>query len=136
MLTQTSLYALRALAYLVEHRDHEPILAREIDQATGVPGNYLSKIMHALGTAGLLSAERGKHGGYRLARDPAQIRVLDVVTLFQNVDQMRRCVLGKAFCSDEDPCRIHHQWKPVADSMFRFLEHTTLADLRGELLLV
>jgi hypothetical protein len=45
VLSQTSLYAVQALAYLAEHRADEPVLARSIGEATGLPGNYLSKLM-------------------------------------------------------------------------------------------
>ena len=130
MLSQTPLYALQALAYMIEHRDEEPILAREIQAATKIPANYLSKLMNMLGNSGILTAERGKHGGYRFACDPASVRVIDIVNMFQNTDQFRRCILGNGRCSDDHPCRIHHRWKPAADAMFVFLENTTIADLR------
>ncbi len=132
MLSQTSLYALQALSYLVRHQDEAPILSREVGEATGIAGNYLSKIMHQLGSAGILSAERGKRGGYRFAQPPADVRVIDVVNLFQNTEQFRQCVLGRRRCSDEQPCRIHSHWKPASDAMFRFLENTTLADFRED----
>ena len=131
MLSQTSLHATRALAYLVEHRYEEPILARLIGEATGIPRNYLSKIMHSLGAAGILSAERGKNGGYRFARDPSEIRLVEVVDLFQNTAQFRQCLLVRPRCSDEHPCRIHRRWKPVADTLIRFLEETSIADLNS-----
>jgi len=124
------MYAIQALAYLVEHRDEEPILARRIGEATGIPGNYLSKLMHALGTSGILSAERGKHGGYRFARDPASVRLMEVVNLFQHTAQFKQCILGRPVCSDDHPCRIHDRWKPVSEAMVRFLEETTLADMK------
>lgn len=131
MLSQTSLYAIRALAYLVDHRDEEPILSRTVGTAIDIPGNYLSKLMHALGTAGLLSAERGRGGGYRFAREPSAIRLIDVVELFQNTSQFSRCLLGRPQCSDANPCQIHNRWKPVSEALARFLHNTTVADLRS-----
>jgi Rrf2 family transcriptional regulator, iron-sulfur cluster assembly transcription factor len=132
MLSQTSLYALQALAYMMAHRDSEPILSREIGESTGIPSNYLSKMMHALGASGLLSAERGKKGGYRFARDPNTVPVIDVVNIFQNTEQFRKCVLGNDTCSDESPCHIHERWKPASVALFAFLEQTTIGNIRPD----
>ncbi len=131
MLSQTSLHALRALAHMVEHRDEEPILSREIGESTDIPANYLSKIMHALGAAGVLTAVRGKNGGYRFAQDPSRTRIVDIVNLFQNTEQFRVCLLGNQRCSDDKPCLIHERWKPASEAMFKFLDETSLADLRA-----
>ena len=135
MLTQTSLYALRALAYIVrspERGTHPRSLHWRGDRRArklpleDPPRPWRRGIPRRPGA--------GKTVGYRLARDPADIRVHDVVALFQNVAQFRRCVLGRPACSDANPCSIHDRWKPVADRMFGFLEGTTLDELKADLL--
>lgn len=79
MVSQTTEYALRAMAHLTGV-EGASCTSREIAAATGVPQSYLSKIMRSLVRAGLVRSCRGKHGGFRLARDPLVISVLDIAT--------------------------------------------------------
>lgn len=57
----------------------------------GLPDAYLAKHLHSLTRAGLLHAVPGPKGGYRLARDPARITVLDVVEAIDGVDKPFVC---------------------------------------------
>ena len=58
------------------------MLGRELADRAEVPPNYLSKILWALGNAGIIDATRGNGGGYRLKRTPSEIRLFEVVELF------------------------------------------------------
>lgn len=69
----TSQYALRALAYIAANEGEEAVLGRSISKDTGIPPNYLSKILIGLNYAGIVSASRGTGGGYRLTASPAAI---------------------------------------------------------------
>ena len=129
MLSVTSEYALRALTCLVQS-DGQKVLGHELAQRTGVPNNYLSKIMIVLRNAGLVKAVRGITGGYALVRQPSEVRILDVVELF-DIDALRAtCLLDRnTGCSEEAPCAAHAAWRGVRDTWLRFLRNTTLADV-------
>jgi Rrf2 family protein len=129
MLSKTTEYALQALIYLAMHRDREPILAREISDNVQIPRNYLSKILHGMKRSGFLEAERGKTGGYRLARDPKHIRISDVVDLFESLSGYDHCFLSKSPCSKSAPCAAHKEWRPIAGQVLNFMRKTTLANL-------
>ena len=93
MFSQTTEYALRAAATLA--RDPEvPKTAQQISQATQVPAFYMSKILHDLGGAGLVHAQRGRHGGFILAHPPEQVSILDVVNAIAPLHRITRCPLG------------------------------------------
>jgi Rrf2 family protein len=129
MLSGTAEYALRAVVYLARQPVGTLVNAGELADETGVPRNYLSKILHDLGRAGILTAVRGKHGGFKLALPPEQLKLHQVVSRFDSIGTDGRCLLGRPECSNESPCPMHHRWKGVADQISQFFNETTLADV-------
>ncbi|MBI4906561.1 MAG: Rrf2 family transcriptional regulator [Acidobacteria bacterium] len=129
----TSQHALRALSYLATQPRDSMLGGQELSRNTGVPKNYLSKILLVLGNAGIVEAVRGAAGGYRLARPPQKIPLIRVVELFDRHTGKRDCLLGlRQTCSDDDPCTAHHAWRPAKVAYFEFLESTTLLDISSE----
>ncbi len=116
MLSVTSGHALRALTYLARLPEGASMLGRELAGRSRIPANYLSKILGALGHAGIIDATRGNGGGYRLRRAPGEIYLFEIVGLF---DRERDC----------DPCAAHEAWRNVRATYRDFLHHTTLADI-------
>jgi Rrf2 family protein len=126
MLSTTAQYALRALVFIAAQDPARPVLGREIAAQTGVPAQYLSRILRDAVRYGLLESARGVGGGFRLARPARRIRLLEVITPFENVLFGSQCPFGQPKCSDEQPCGFHPHWKPVAAAMRCMLEETTL----------
>lgn len=130
MFSVTTQYALRVLAYLATQWPDSMVGGRELSRQTGIPKNYLSKILLVLGNAGIVEAARGNAGGYRLANAPEAIPIVRVVELFERNVAKRACLLGlRRVCSDEDPCTAHSAWRPAKTAYFDFLETTTLFDI-------
>lgn len=130
MLSATSEYALRALARLAQLSRGEAILGRDLSKSTGVPQQYLAKIMLSLRNAGLVLATRGTGGGYMLLRPADAIHLIDVVSLFEGPATGPHCLLrGDQKCDSGKPCTAHSQWGKVRDGYLEFLEHTTLVDI-------
>jgi len=129
MISTTAQYALRALAKLADLDPGTSMLGRELAKEATIPANYLSKILLALRNAGLLATSRGSGGGYRLAKGPEQIHLIDVVEVFDAPGAKPACLLGEGECTDDDACSAHHAWKEVRAAYIRFLESTTLADI-------
>jgi Rrf2 family protein len=131
VLSHTAEYALRAVLFLADRGDR-PASVDEIAAAVGVPRNYLSKTLHRLAQEGVLDSTRGKGGGFRLAVDPARLKLLQVVQPFDPITAERRCLLGRPQCSDRNPCPAHHQWRAVSEQVSQFFRDRTVADLVGE----
>lgn len=129
MLTQTAQYALRAVLHIAAAPDDRPIAVGEIADAIGVPRNYLSKTLHQLGRAGVLTSTFGPGGGYRLATPPDRLTLDQVVAPFDEAGGERHCLLGRARCSDKEACLAHAQWKGIADQIHEFFQTTTIAKL-------
>jgi Rrf2 family protein len=125
-------HALRALVHLAANEQEEATLGRDLAEKIGVPTHYLAKVLATLARTGLLAASRGARGGYRLARRPEAIALIEVVEPFEGKRVRPGCLLRPdAPCSDEVACTAHTAWSEVKATYLRFLETTTLADIRG-----
>jgi Rrf2 family protein len=123
-------YALHATLTIAEMAGEErPVRAIEIARTLSIPANYLAKILHALARAGVLVSERGRNGGFRLARSPSEIRLIEIVEGFDMLGSQRQCLLGRGACSEHDSCPVHREWLLASAPAYRFFETRTLADL-------
>ncbi len=136
ILSSTTTHALRALVFLAEHGEADKaVQGRELARKVKIPPHYLSKILATLTRAGILRASRGVKGGYRLARPPKKIRLVDVVVPFEGWRARPGCLLHpERPCRDDGSCSAHGAWGEVKGAYARFLEKTTVADImRGGL---
>ena len=129
MLSQTAEYALRTVLHIARTGSDGPANADAMATSLGIPRNYLSKVLHRLAQAGVLSSTRGRNGGFVLAKDPRKIPLAAVVGLFDRVEPRGQCLLGQAVCSDVKPCAAHARWMAVNEQSVRFLTDTTIAEL-------
>jgi Rrf2 family protein len=130
MLSTTSEYALRALTQLAGAPEGASVLGRDLAEKAGIPANYLSKILWTLGNAGIIDATRGNRGGYRLKRPAGEIRLFEVVELFERDRIGHACVLGsREGCDAGKPCPAHDTWREVRAAYFAFLHTKTVADI-------
>ena len=72
-------YALRILADIAEHGTEKNVPIREIAERQGFSDKYLEGIVSRLSAAGLVKSGRGKYGGYRLVKDPAEYNVYEIL---------------------------------------------------------
>ena len=129
MLSQTAEYALRAVLALAAQPEGQPLGAARLAGVLKVPRNYLSKTLHQLARVGVLESNRGKLGGFRLARSADRITLLEIISPFDDVTGRRICLLGRPTCSDTSPCVAHARWKMVSERAATFFRETTVADL-------
>ena len=80
-ITSKSPYAVLALAELARASGSEPVPIGELARRRDVPVQFLEQLFAALRRAGIISSQRGVKGGYRFARAPASVTVLEVVEL-------------------------------------------------------
>jgi Rrf2 family protein len=132
--SKTGLHAVRALVALAKLPEGTYGGAARIAQEIGAPQNYLGKLLKTLAEDGLVASQKGLGGGFRLARDPRAISLLDVIEPIEHVSRWSGCILGRPECSERDPCAIHERWKAVREAYLRMLQRTTIAELvsKGE----
>ena len=129
MITKTGVHALAALAALARLPRGTYAGAGDVAETIGAPRNYLGKLMQNLSQEGILESQKGKGGGFRLARAPEAISLYDVIEPIEHVSRWNGCFLGRGRCSDETPCPVHRRWGTLRDAYLQFLHDTTVSDL-------
>lgn len=130
MISQTTEYALRAVVYLAQH-PHESWTTRQIAAATRVPAGYLSKVLQGLSRCGLISSQRGRHGGFQLTHDPASLTVLEVVNAVEPIRRINSCPL-KLGTHDAGLCPLHKRLDETIEAVERKFGSTTVLELLGQ----
>ncbi len=100
-----------------------------IAQAERISPKYLEGILGQLTTAGLLVSERGKHGGYRLARSSASITMLEIVEALEGQIRPVGCVDSRSPCAQEAGCLPRLFWRGLKESVDGYLSSRTLRDI-------
>src|ERR1700689_1966807 len=130
-ISQKGLYALQAMMMLARHYNQGAIKIREVAYEENLPEKFLELILLELKNARMVESVRGAKGGYQLRRDPAEIRLSEIMRLidgplapFADAEQLRVLI-------DRDlPHRALYQvFLDVRDAAAKILENTSLADL-------
>lgn len=133
MLTQKTRYALRALLHVAAQPVTEPVLVADIASSQKLPRKFLEAIMLDLKEAGFLSSQRGRGGGYKLARDASLISFGDIIRAMEGPLALLPCASVNFYqkcldCEDEASCAIRKAMLVVREDTARTLEGISLAD--------
>lgn len=114
-----------------------PVPMTRIAQEANVPRKFLELILADLREAGLLVSQRGKMGGYVLARRAHLISLGDIIRVIEGPLALVPCVSRTAYrrcldCKSEADCAIRHAMMRVRDETARILDGTSLADATVE----
>jgi len=112
-ITSKSPYAVLALAELGRSAGSEPVPIGELARKREVPVQFLEQLFGALRRAGIISSQRGVKGGYRFAREPEEVTVLEIVELLDGP-------LGRD---------AEGVFAEAANAARAVLAHTTIADV-------
>lgn len=123
-------YGMRAMLDLALNGEDGRVLLRDIAERQDISKRYLEHMMTLLRNRGLVVAERGATGGYRLARPPEQIRLDVIFEALEGAIAPVECVREPRTCERAEDCISHELWCEVAGAMRGVLEGKTLADLR------
>jgi FeS assembly SUF system regulator len=122
-------YAVVMLAAAVRS-DGVRLSATCLAEQTGVPLPTAQKLVGRLAAAGLIVSSRGTGGGFRLARDPSDISLADIVEAVEGKIAMTTCVdHGRHDCAVEKTCQVKPHWNAVNDAMRGALAGVSLASL-------
>jgi Rrf2 family nitric oxide-sensitive transcriptional repressor len=130
-LTQWTDYTLRVLMYCATSQARaQPVTITEIADSHGVSRSHLTKIVHQLGSQGLLDTTRGRGGGMRLSRPAAEINVGAVVRQTETDFAMVECFEpGNNHCGLIANCHLQGLLHQATDSFLAVLDGVSLADL-------
>jgi Rrf2 family protein len=127
MISRTAEYALRAVIVL-GCSSGSPLTTQQIAERTRVPSGYLSKVLRALGRAGLVEAQRGLYGGFILSRSLDELTILDVINAVDPLERIKRCPLGIA-AHGTRLCSLHRRLDQGIAQVEALFGGTTIGEL-------
>lgn len=130
-ITQHTDYALRLLMYLGACPERR-VTIKEVAERFDISRSHLMKVVTELVTKGFVDGARGKGGGLRLARAPAQIGLGDVVRQMEPSFELVECFGSGSQCLLAPACRLKGALGGALQAFFSALDRLTLVDLIGE----
>ncbi len=104
-------------------------LISDIARDYGISRNHLVKVVHGLARGGFVTTYRGRGGGVILVRDPAEIRIGDVVRYTEGPIRPVTCFHGAELCVITPACTLPAVLEEAVESFLSTLDRYTLADL-------
>jgi Rrf2 family protein len=135
VLSQKTRYALKALLELTELPPGATLSSSEIAARRNIPVKFLETILVELKRHGLVRGQRGRGGGYQLAKSAEVISFGAVVRLMEGPLALLPCVSQTQYrrcedCADDRNCELRILFREVRDSSAAILDGRTLADAR------
>lgn len=128
LLTKDTDYAVRAIVNLARnpegYRSSRIIAADE-----GIPLQFLRRILQKLTKAGLVISREGVNGGVRLKTRPKDIRVSDIIKIFQGDIELSECMFRKRLCAHRSTCVLRARIKTIEEMVNQEFEKVTIATL-------
>ena len=123
-------YAFRAVTFLAS-RPGPGLTAQRIAEGARMPEDYLSKVLQQLVRGGILTSQRGRGGGFQLARPASQISMLTVVNAVEPIVRINKCPLGLSEHAVR-LCPLHRRLDHAYGLVEKAFANTTLAELVEE----
>ena len=120
-LSSKSQYGLKACFILAQNYPDRCVSASHLEKEIAVSGKYIEKIMRMLSGAGIVTAERGVTGGYKLRRDPASITIGDVARALEDNMEIADCITSTC-----EKCASGEVWRRLYDGINAVLDSMTL----------
>jgi len=130
-LTTKGRFAVTAMVDLALHHSADPVTLAEISERQKISLSYLEQLFGKLRRRALVNSVRGPGGGYRLARDMAQLSIADIILAVDEPIDATQCG-GKENCRDEQKCITHDLWANLNSHIFDYLGAVTLKQMVDE----
>ena len=122
-------HSMEAILDLAIHYGEGPIPIRDIAMRGRISEPYLGQLFVPLRIAGLVRSVRGAGGGFVLARDPAEIRLSEIVEATEGSTSLTECVDAPCTCWKGQPCAIRDVWMEIRCATHNMLNSLTLREL-------
>jgi len=131
VISRTTKYALNVLRYLA--RDPGQRWSTDkLSKETGVPANYLSKILSQLRKHEIVEGEKGWRGGFRLRPEALDLPIRSITEIFEKRPSRaaaEECIFGLGMCDGANPCALHFQWDRIRAERDAMFASNTVRDL-------
>ena len=128
-ITSKSRYALKIMLDLSQCAPNEHTHRTGVAERQGIPLDYMDHILSRLRERQLIASIRGRGGGYRLARPPAQIDVWQIFSAVEDGFKPVQCLDSSHNCQVEAFCSSKDAWSQIAESIYSSLSGISLGNL-------
>ncbi len=122
---------IRAMVFMSEQKGITQV--KNITKELNLPYHFLSKNMQIVSKAGLVDAKRGIDGGVKLAKDPSEIKVIDIIRAVDGDKYFDRCILGIGDCDCERICSLHEEWIKRKNELIEIFSAMSLEDISRDI---
>jgi Rrf2 family protein len=114
---------------LAQHYNEGMVLLKDIAKRQGVSERYLEHLFLTLKAFGLVTSLRGARGGFQLARQPSEYKIIDIVRACEGQLSVVECVTDPDSCKRSRQCAARDLWTDLQSAMDEVLESLTLEEL-------
>jgi len=123
-------YALRLMVDLAEHKDSGFIALKDVAKRQNISKKYLEQIVPVLNGAGLLTTNRGNRGGYKLAKEPKEYTVGDILRITEGSIAPVSCLESDVnSCERKNFCQTLYVWEGLYKVVNEYLDSITVQDI-------
>lgn len=124
-------YGVVLATHLAAAREGETLARSDLARETGIPQPTVSKVLKLLGRGGIVEAQRGAAGGYRLARAATEITIAEVIAAVEGPIGVTECstddTLGS--CDLQTRCDVRTNWQRINRAVSDALSGIRLSDM-------
>jgi len=132
VLTKNTDYAIRALLTLGVARGGY-LSARAISLEQEIPYQFLRRLLQEMIRHGLVLSKEGAGGGFMLAKEPDEIRVRELIEIFQGRVQVSECMFRKQICANRSRCVLRHEIMRIEQVVKQEFDNVTIGKLLRDL---
>ena len=125
-------YGLMAMQYVAERQGDTPVGVKRIADEFGIPVELLAKVLQRLAKGGLLVAQSGPRGGYRLTLPPSVMTVGQVIRVLEGPLAIVKCMADHGDCAQASRCTLRNPARRLQAVITDLLDTMTLAELAGD----
>lgn len=130
MVSSKGRYALTVMVDLARHQSEEFVSLADIAEREHLSMKYLESIISILNKGGMLKSARGKNGGYKLAREPRDYNISEILLLTEGSLAPVNCIMQDGVqCDKAASCSTLPLWAGLDKVIDNYLGGITLEDI-------
>ena len=128
LITRDTDYAIRAIAYIAG-KEGDIVTVTELIAKLNAPKPFLRKALQRLNKGRIVRSNKGRGGGFSLARSPKRIRIMDIIEIFQGPFLINECFFRKQICPNRKRCLLKKKIDIIGAHVAKELKAITIGDL-------
>jgi Rrf2 family iron-sulfur cluster assembly transcriptional regulator len=128
-LTRAGEYAVRCVMCLAKNGTNRIVSRNEVSAYGNIPSHFLAKIAQQLSRAGIIEILQGARGGYRLAVEPEELSLLEVIEAIIGEIFLNDCVIRPESCQASSSCAVNNVWLQARNQLRQTLSRVSFAQL-------